>query len=263
MFEVIVTYVMCGLLGLCVGSFLNVVIYRVPNGMSLAKPSSHCPNCGYVLKWYDNIPVLSYLILGGKCRGCKQHISFRYTLVELLNTALWLLCAWQFGSNIFYLIVACLFCSVLICVTFIDIEHQYIYDVFQWILLALAVCALFADWNGIVWWHRLIGGGVGFAFFFIFYGVAYLIYKQEAMGFGDVLLAGVCGLFLGWKNFIVSVIVASLVGSVTLLVLRAKRKDDKKTEYPFAPVIALGAAVALFFGDYIVSAYTSLIGLGA
>jgi len=255
----IIVYVLTSLIGLCVGSFLNVVIYRVPNGMNLATPPSHCPNCDYKLRWYDNIPVLSYIILGGKCRNCKQHISFRYTLVELLNTALWLLCAWQFMDNLFYMIVGCLFCSVLVCVAFIDLEHQYIYDVFLWILLGLGILAIFADLKGVVWWHRLIGGGVGFAFFFLFYGIAYLIYKRPAMGFGDVLLAGVCGLYLGWKNFIVTVIVASLTGSIVLLIVRLCRHDDKKAEYPFAPFITLGAVVALLFGNYMVDAYMSLI----
>ncbi len=254
----IVVYVLAGLIGVCVGSFLNVVIYRVPNGMNLATPPSHCPKCDYKLHWYDNIPVLSYIILGGKCRNCQQPISFRYTAVELLNMALWLLCAWQFMGNWFYMVTSCLFCSVLICVAFIDLEHQYIYDAFIWMLLGLGILAIFADRNGEVWWYRLIGGAVGFAFFFLFYGIAYLIYKRPAMGFGDVLLAAVCGLYLGWKNFIVTAIVASLVGSIVLLIVRFCRKDDSKTEYPFAPFIMLGAVVALLFGNYIIQAYMSL-----
>ena len=88
-FVYVVALILAGVLGLCVGSFLNVVIYRLPNGMNLAKPASHCPKCKKEIKWYDNIPVLSYIILGGKCRNCKTHISFRYTLVELLNAILW------------------------------------------------------------------------------------------------------------------------------------------------------------------------------
>ena len=96
----IVTYILAGLVGLCVGSFLNVVIYRVPNDMSLAKPASHCPKCGYVLHWYDNIPILSYLMLGGKCRKCKEHISIRYTLVEIFNMLLWLLSVYLFWEEL-------------------------------------------------------------------------------------------------------------------------------------------------------------------
>ena len=95
----IVTYILSGLIGLCVGSFLNVVIYRIPNNMNLSKPASHCPKCDYQLHWYDNIPVLSYLMLGGKCRKCKQPISIRYMLVELSNMLLWLLAVYLFWEN--------------------------------------------------------------------------------------------------------------------------------------------------------------------
>ena len=152
----IIICVLTALLGLCVGSFLNVVIYRVPNGMSIAMPPSHCPKCGYKLKWYDNIPVLSYLILGGKCRSCKEPISPRYTIVELLNMLLWLLFALSFHDNIFYLVVCCLAASTLVVIAFIDLEHMLIFDRFQIIMLALGVLAIFAD-PSVVWWERMIG----------------------------------------------------------------------------------------------------------
>ena len=100
---IIVTYILAGLIGLCVGSFLNVVIYRVPNGMNISKPASHCTKCGYELRWYDNIPILSYLMLGGKCRKCKEHISIRYTLVEIFNMLLWLLSVYLFLKKVLYI----------------------------------------------------------------------------------------------------------------------------------------------------------------
>lgn len=256
----IIICVLTALLGLCVGSFLNVVIYRVPNGMSIAMPPSHCPKCGYKLKWYDNIPVLSYLILGGKCRSCKEPISPRYTIVELLNMLLWLLFALSFHDNIFYLVVCCLAASTLVVIAFIDLEHMLIFDRFQIIMLALGVLAIFAD-PSVVWWERLIGFAAGGLLFFAFYGVAYLVYKQEGMGFGDVKLAAVCGLLLGWKNLIVMVLVASLVGSVVLLILKFARKDESKKEYPFAPFIALGTVVAMLVGNYIVQWYITLCGI--
>ena len=256
----IIICVLTALLGLCVGSFLNVVIYRVPNGMSIAMPPSHCPKCGYKLKWYDNIPVLSYLILGGKCRSCKEPISPRYTIVELLNMLLWLLFALSFHDNIFYLVVCCLAASTLVVIAFIDLEHMLIFDRFQIIMLALGVLAIFAD-PSVVWWERLIGFAAGGLLFFAFYGVAYLMYKQEGMGFGDVKLAAVCGLLLGWKNLIVMVLVASLVGSVVLLILKFARKDESKKEYPFAPFIALGTVVAMLVGNYIVQWYITLCGI--
>ena len=131
-YYLIVTYILAGLIGLCVGSFLNVVIYRVPNEMSLSKPRSHCPKCDCVLHWYDNIPILSYIMLGGKCRNCKESISIRYTLVEILNMLLWILSVYLFYEvSIVYCIISMICCSLLICVFFIDLEHMLIFNRFS------------------------------------------------------------------------------------------------------------------------------------
>ena len=120
--------------------------------------------------------------------------------------------------------------------------------------------AIFAD-PSVVWWHRLVGGAAGGLLFFAFYGVAWLVYRKEGMGLGDVILAAVCGLFLGWQRLIVMVLAASLVGSVVLLALRFARKDDKQREYPFAPFIALGTVVAMLCGDWLINWYLTLCGL--
>ena len=258
--EMILTYVFAGLLGLCVGSFLNVVIYRVPNGMSVAFPPSHCPNCDYKLKWYDNIPVLSYLILGAKCRSCKQPISFRYTAVELLNALFWLGAVWLFWEqSVVYAIVVALASSVLVCIAFIDLEHQLIFDRFNLSLLVLAIVAVFFD-KQIVWYERLIGFGVGAVFFVGVYYLAQLIFKKEALGGGDVKLGAVMGLLLGWKAFLLSMLVATVLASVVLLILQKATHGQKGKEYPFAPFLVLGCLVGLFFGNEIVSAYVSLLG---
>ena len=141
-----IIYTLVAILGLCVGSFLNVVIYRVPEGMSVAFPSSHCPKCGYNLRWYDNIPILSYLILGGKCRKCREHISIRYTLVEIANMLLWLLSAILFWKeSIVYACVAMIASSVLICIFFIDLEHMLIFNRFTLTIVALGLVAMFFD----------------------------------------------------------------------------------------------------------------------
>ena len=166
-FYFICACVLSGILGLCVGSFLNVVIYRVPNGMSIAKPNSHCPTCKYELRWYDNIPVISYLMLGGKCRSCKTHISFRYTAVEIANTLLWLLCALLFWRQSIPL--ACInmaVSSIFICIFFIDLEHKIIPDRFQVMLLVLGIASCFFDKN-VFWGSQLIGGIAGFVVFFL------------------------------------------------------------------------------------------------
>ena len=122
-FIMLCVYVLVGLLGVCVGSFLNVVIYRLPRKMSLARPGSHCTACGYALKWYDNIPILSWLLLGGKCRKCGERISPRYMIVELANGLLWILSVYLFGCS-FYTLIAAVMSSLLICIFFIDIASS-------------------------------------------------------------------------------------------------------------------------------------------
>ena len=261
----IVTLILAGLTGLAVGSFLNVVVYRVPEGMSLASPPSHCPKCGYRLKWYDNIPLFSYLILGGRCRSCRARISFRYTAVELLNAATWLasvLLFWR--QSIPYAVVSALVCSVLLCVFFIDLERQLIYNVFLWILGGLAIAAMLLDPSRALLPSliaSLIGGAAGFA---VFGGLRLLFSKllgKEALGDGDVFLAGIAGVMLGWERFLLAMLIASFSASVILLILRRARKDEKDRAYPFAPFLCAGTAIALFAGQPIIEGYLKLIGL--
>lgn len=277
---VIAAYIFAGLIGLVIGSFLNVVIYRVPNGMSIAMPPSHCPNCDYKLKWYDNIPVLSYIILGGKCRSCKQKISFRYTVVELLNMLLWILCVFVFVDNkghgelirineyfnrpgLAYAVIAMITCSVLLCVAFIDLEHTFIPDRFQVILGVLGVlaivCNLLGFNDGITWLERVIGALGSLLLFLIIYFGGKLAFKKEAMGIGDIKLVTVVGLILGWKNMIVALFIGFLVGAVVMVIAKRVRNDEAFHEYPFGPFLALGMLIALFFGSNIINAYLSLI----
>lgn len=259
-FYLIVSYVLVGIVGLCVGSFLNVVIYRVPEGMSLAKPNSHCPKCKYELKWYDNIPVLSYVLLGGKCRNCKAHISFRYTAVELSNMLLWLGCAFLFWKQSIPL--ACmdmLVLSVFICVFFIDLEHQLIFDRFQLILLALGIASIFFD-KSCAWYSHLIGGFAGFG---VFYLVAFLFEKitgKEGLGGGDIKLAGVAGLLLGWERLLLSLLVATIPAAIVMLIKKRGSEGEDKA-FPFAPFLVVGFTVALLFGTQIIGWYLSLLGL--
>ncbi len=252
-------YILAGILGLCVGSFLNVVIYRVPKKMSLAKPSSHCTSCGYRLRWYDNIPVLSYLMLGGKCRKCRSHISVRYTIVELSNAVLWLLSVWLFWDySIAFACVVALTFSVLICIFFIDLEHMLIFNRFVAALLILAIVASFVDGYADFLDH-LIGLVIGLGSFMIFYFGSIKILKKEGLGFGDVKLAAAAGLLLGWQRFILAMLIASISASVVLLLLKAFRKDENGREYPFAPFITVGMAVSMLFGSQIINWYIDLL----
>ena len=159
-FYLICAYVIFGLVGLAVGSFLNVVIYRLPNKMSMVSPGSHCTTCDYSLKWYDNIPVVSYLILGGKCRKCKQPISPRYMIVELINALLWVLSVYLFWEkNPVYACISAVVMSTLICVFYIDLEHMLIFNRFVIILAVAGVVAIFFD-KYTVWYDHLIGAAV-------------------------------------------------------------------------------------------------------
>ena len=252
-------YILAGLLGLCVGSFLNVVIYRTPNGMSLAKPDSHCTSCGYVLKWYDNIPVLSYLILGGRCRKCREHISPRYMLVEILNAVLWLLCVFLFWEqNIGYAVVSALVLSTLVCIFFIDLEHLLIFNRFVLIVFGLAIAICFFDKYANFGDH-VIGLAVGGIFFLTMYYGSILILKKEGMGFGDVKLAFAVGFLLGWQRFIFALLVASVLASVVLVIIRAARPDESGHEYPFGPFFSVGTAAALLCGETVIEWYIGLL----
>ena len=259
-FYLVCAYILSGIFGLCVGSFLNVVIYRLPNHMNLAKPDSHCPVCKYKLRWYDNIPVLSYLILGGKCRSCKTHISFRYTMVEISTAVLWFLAAFLFWERSIPL--ACIYMAVLaifVCIFCIDLEHQIILDRFQLMLLALGIASIFFD-RDFGWLSHVIGGVAGFALFYLIAVVFEKICGKEGLGGGDIKLAGVVGLLLGWERLLLGLIVATVPAAVIMLIL-TRGKEGESRQFPFAPFLVLGFGVSMLFGTQIIDRYLSLLGL--
>lgn len=260
-FVLLCVYLLSGLLGLCVGSFLNVVIYRVPNGMSLAKPASHCTTCDYTLKWYDNIPVLSYIILGGKCRKCGEKISPRYMIVELLNALCWVLSVHLFWrENPVYALISAIVLSTLICIFYIDLEHLLIFNRFIVILFVAGILSIFFD--GYAEWYDHIIGSVAFGGgFLLIYYLALKILKKEGMGFGDVKFAFAAGLLLGWQKMLLAMLIASISASILLLILRRARGDERGHEYPFGPFISVGVATSLLLGEPIITWYLSLLGL--
>ncbi len=259
-FYLICAYVLSGIIGLCVGSFLNVVIYRLPKNMSLSKPNSHCPACKYELRWYDNIPVISYVILGGKCRKCKKHIPFRYTAVEIANAVLWFLCAIMFWEkNIPLALIYMTVSSVFICIFFIDLEHKIIFDRFQLIILGLGALSIFFD-KDYGWVSHIIGGISGFL---LFYLIAYLferIAKKEALGGGDIKLAGVVGLLLGWERLLFGLLAATVPAAIIMLIL-SRSKEGESREFPFAPFLTAGFGISMLFGTQVIDFYLSLLGL--
>lgn len=264
MVEKIATIVLVVLLGLCVGSFLNVVIYRLPRSMSLSQPASHCPKCNNKIKFYDNIPLLSYVFLKGKCRRCGQKISIRYPIIELMNVLLWILAMFRFTNFVFpafkisylMLITSCLIFSVLLCIFVCDLDNMEIPDELQICLLILGIVC-FLDGNvsaGSRVYGFLLGGGF-FGFFALLF---YVIKKKECLGFGDIKLMAILGLILGFSNTILCLILSTVSGAIILSIKMIINKGDKHKEYPFATFIVPSAIICLLVGEYVVNWYLSL-----
>ena len=255
--------VLFAVFGLCIGSFLNVVVYRLPRGMNLAKPASHCPSCGHRLAWYDNIPLLSWLLLRGKCRYCGAPVSPRYFIVELANCLLWLACALYFyAAGVWYALACALALSVLLSMALCDMENLFIPDSLQLALLLAAVWALFAD-GELPYGERLLGIAVGGGCFLFFYCFSFLLFGKEGLGFGDVKLMACAGLLLGWKAVIVSIVFAVAAALADILLRKiargGRRASGGEAEFAFAPHLALGIAFALFYGNAVAAWYASVL----
>ncbi|QJA05855.1 prepilin peptidase [Thermosulfurimonas marina] len=233
------------LLGLALGSFLNVVIYRLPRGLSLATPGSFCPHCGHRLRWYENLPLLSYLLQKGRCRSCGGIISWRYPLVELTSGLLILFTFERFGwpaGAIFYL-----FSLLLLAATFIDLEHRIIPDeiTLGGLLLGLAL----SPWNPLVTPFRALVGALCGAGAFYLLGEFYAWLRgREGLGGGDHKLLALIGAFLGpWRLFpVVFLAAASGLGAALFLFLLGRRRLSGGSALPFGPFLALGALATLF-----------------
>ncbi|MSN26351.1 MAG: prepilin peptidase [Geobacter sp.] len=239
--------------GMVVGSFLNVCICRMPNNESVVSPPSHCPNCSYQIRWYDNIPVISYLLLRGKCRGCGSRISPQYPLVELLNGIITLLLFLRFGPTPAFAALF-VFCSALVVITFIDIEHQIIPDEISLSGIVLGfVLSFFLQGHG--WLNSLLGillgGG---SLLLVAYGYQWLTGK-EGMGGGDIKLLAMMGAFLGWKSIPFIIFASSLVGSVIGVSIMLLQKKDSKLAIPFGPYLAFGAVLYIFYGKSLIQWY--------
>ena len=229
--------------------------------MSLAKPASHCTTCDYTLKWYDNIPVLSYIFLGGKCRKCGQKISPRYMIVELANAILWVLSVHIFWKeNPVMAVISAIVMSCLICIFFIDLDCMLIFNRFLVIIGVLGIVSIFFD-NYLYWYDHLIGAAVFGGFFLLIYYMAIWILKREGMGFGDVKFAFVAGLLLGWQKMLFAMIIASISASIILVIVKRRNGDEDGKEYPFGPFISVGVATSMLVGEPIITWYLSLLGL--
>jgi leader peptidase (prepilin peptidase)/N-methyltransferase len=243
-------------LGLAVGSFLNVCIHRIPLAQSIAHPPSRCPRCGYTLRWYDNIPVVSYAILGGRCRGCRAGISVRYPIVELLTMGIFLLHYAVLGWSAL-LVVRLLFACALIVLFAIDLEHQLLPDRLTLPGIAVGLVANLFVPPGLV--DALIGAALGYG---ILWAIAFVYFRatgQHGMGGGDLKMLAMVGAFLGWKMVVLTVVLSSVAGAVIGLAVIFLGRGDMKAKLPYGTFLALAALFASLAGEPLVSWYVDLL----
>lgn len=265
--------------GAIVGSFLNVVIHRVPNEESIVFPNSACPKCKQPIKPYDNLPILSWLILGGKCRNCKEKISPRYPAVELLTALLFVLVFWQIGFNLF-LPVCLIFAAAMVALIFIDAEHMILPNVITYPLLVFALLVrlifplfisaeYFTDLNSApltyfqnypVWLVSLIGAVFGAALGGGSLWLVGAIWKRlrgvDAMGLGDVKMMFAVGALLGWKLTFLSIFLGAFTGALAgIIVISTQKEKDFQAQIPFGIFLGLGSIIALLFGEQMISWY--------
>ncbi|MBI5886026.1 MAG: prepilin peptidase [Deltaproteobacteria bacterium] len=241
------------LFGAVVGSFLNVCIYRIPAGLSVVSPASRCSSCGAGVAFYDNIPILSYIILRGRCRACRAPFSVQYPFVEALTGGFAALIFHLYGPSPEFFVYF-VFTAALIVITFIDLEHRIIPDVISLPGIPIGFAASFFIASP-GWMNSAIGAVLGGGFLLIVSVGYYLLAKRSGMGGGDIKLLAMIGAFLGWKGVVVTVLLSSFVGAViggALMVIAGKKS---RYAIPFGPFLAFGALVYLFIGDILIEWY--------
>jgi leader peptidase (prepilin peptidase)/N-methyltransferase len=249
--------VYAALLGLIVGSYLNVVIYRVPLGLSTVTPRSRCPGCGAAIRARDNVPVLSYLLLRGRCRACATPISWRYPAVEAATALLFVACVERFGLTL-KTPAAMLFCCLMVALAMIDADHMILPDRITWPGIAVGIAVQpWAPLAGLV--PAIAGALLGAGLLLAVWGGWYLLRREEGMGLGDVKMLAMVGAFLGWKGVLVTVFFGALAGSIVGLALMRWGSLDMRSKLPFGTCLALGGLIALFAGDLLVDSYARLL----
>lgn len=242
--------------GLCVGSFLNVCIHRLPLKESVVWPASRCPGCGHDLAWFDNIPVASYLVLRGRCRSCRAPISIRYPIVEALTAAIFLLHWIVFGPTPL-LAVRLLFACALIVLFAIDLDHQILPDVITLPGIVVGfVCSVFLPPGPLM---SLAGIALGGGLLWAIAEAWFRLRKVEAMGFGDVKMLAMVGAFLGIKLVVFTFVVSSMIGGLVGVLLIATRRADMATKVPFGTMLAVAALIASLYGEPLLTWYLRVL----
>ena len=240
--------------GAMIGSFLNVCIYRVPRKMSVARPPSSCPACGRRLAWFENLPIVGYLALRGRCRTCHAEIRPRYVIIEALTASMFALAAWHYGQTPLFWDRMTLGC-VLIVLFAIDLEHQLLPNVITLPFIVVGfVFSLFVEpgWQSSLV-GILVGGGSLLAMFYLWLWLR----KQEALGMGDPKMLAMVGAFLGWKLTILTLVLASFSGSIVGVALIAARRARMQSLIPFGCFLAVGPAIAATVGQPLIDWYLS------
>lgn len=252
MFQTIVLYTVIFLYGIIIGSFLNVCIYRIPKKENIATTRSHCMSCGYQLKWYDLVPLFSYLVLRGKCRKCGSRISVQYPLVEALNGGLYLLIFWRYGLSVDSLLY-CLLVSALIVLSVIDFRTYEIPIGINIFILTLGLIRIVTDLSH---WFSY---GIGLLSVSIPLLLIYLVTKGRGIGGGDVKLMAATGLLIGWKLNVLGFLLGCILGSV-IHVCRMKLSGEGRT-LAMGPYLAMGIAISVMWGEQMIAWYLSFLGV--
>lgn len=247
------------LVGCCLGSFYNVVIYRWPKGESIVSPPSRCPACGAFIRWYDNLPIISFVFLRGRCRQCRKAISWRYPAVELLTgfmtAGLWRLFGWSASFFVFFT-----FGSLLLLIAFIDLDTYLIPDVLSLggLVLGLGASAVLPH---MTWVESFVGAVLGGGLFLAVAWGYQRWRKQDGLGGGDIKLLAMIGAFIGWKGVLFTVFVSSLTGAAVGLLVMTRSRQGLVTRIPFGPFLSLGAICYVFWGERLAHWYFESLGL--
>ena len=252
MLPTVLLYIIIFLYGVVIGSFLNVCIYRIPKQENIVKIRSHCMNCGYQLKWYDLVPLFSYLCLRGRCRCCKQKISVQYPLIELLNGALYCIVFAVYGISVEALLYA-LLASALITLSVIDFRTYEIPVGINIFILALGLIRIATDFTH---WSDY---AVGFLLVSGFLYLVHLVTRGRGIGGGDIKLMAVSGLLLGWKQILLAFVMGCIIGSV-IHIARMKISGQGHM-LAFGPYLSIGILISALAGDQMIALYLSYIGL--
>lgn len=251
-----------GVFGLIIGSFLNVVIHRLPLGGSVVKGRSRCPHCGRMIRWYDNIPAASFVWLWGKCRDCQKPISFRYPAIEIVTTIFSLITYWRFALPLPYLLYFLFFVAPLIAITVIDWDHMIIPDVISipGIFVGLMVNVILAKgWSLTPVYFSLSGAVVGGGFLWLVATGYRLLRHHEGLGGGDIKLMAMVGAFLGWKAVVMVIFIGSLLGSIGGIAALMLSGKGLKSEIPFGPFLAVAAWLYLMIGETLLDWYINIL----